>query len=212
MSDVSRRASTGSFRHAIAVRGDDCYETPECATRALLAAEPIAGPIWEPACGPGAMVRVLRSAGHMVYATDLVDYGCEESEAGIDFLHVSGPSFAVGAIVTNPPYKLAGEFVAHALLLGIPKIVMLLRLQFLESRRRSAILDCGLLARVYPFADRLPMMHRHGWTGPRAGSAMALAWFVWELGYRGRAELRRLVANDKAKRTTEARSVMAGQS
>jgi hypothetical protein len=24
------------------------------------------------------------------------------------------------------------------------------------------------------------MMHRHGWTGPRASSNTAFAWFVWD--------------------------------
>ena len=47
--------------HALAVRGDDCYETPEVATEALLRAEKLPTTIWEPACGPGAIVRVLRS-------------------------------------------------------------------------------------------------------------------------------------------------------
>jgi hypothetical protein len=48
---------------------------------ALLAAEQLPGVIWECACGPRAIVRVLRRAGHKVYATDLVDYGCEDADA-----------------------------------------------------------------------------------------------------------------------------------
>lgn len=43
---------------------------------------------------------------------------------------------------------------------------MLLRMQFIESKRRSAILDDGSLARIYPFSNRLPMMHRAGWEVP----------------------------------------------
>jgi len=62
-------------RAPLAERRDDLYETPECATRALLAVESLPqGTVWEPACGPGAIVRVLRAAGHQVYATDLVKY------------------------------------------------------------------------------------------------------------------------------------------
>jgi hypothetical protein len=132
----------------------------------------------------------------MVYATDLVDYGCADSDGGIDFLLAQAPSFAVGAVVTNPPYKLAGEFVAHAIELGIPKVVMLLRLAFLESEKRRPILDSGLLARVYPFRNRLPMMHRDGWEGPKASSSIAFAWFVWELGHKGPTELRRISWGD----------------
>src|SRR5262249_5780583 len=137
-------------------------------------------------------VKVLRAAGHLVYATDLVDYGCPDADARRDFLFERAPSFAVDAIVTNPPYKLAERFVAHALGLGIPKVVMLLRLAFLESDRRRPILDNGLLARVHVFRKRLPMMHRDGWEGPRASSSIPFAWFVWELAHRGPTELRRL--------------------
>lgn len=81
--------------------------------------------------------------------------------------------------MTNPPYKDAGAFVRRALELA-PRVVMLLRLAFLESERRSDVLDGGRLRRVHCFAKRLPMMHRAGWTGPKAVSAIAFAWFVWD--------------------------------
>lgn len=185
-------AAANAGRHALAVRGDDLYETPDVAVHALMRVERLPEVIWECACGPGKIVKVLRGAGHKVYATDLVNYGCPDAEAGVDFLMAGAPSFAVGAIVTNPPYKLANEFVAHALTLGIPKVVMLLRLGFLESERRRAILECGALARVHVFRNRLPMMHRGGWQGHKGGSAMCFAWFVWELAHRGPPQLHRL--------------------
>jgi Protein of unknown function (DUF3102) len=62
-----------------------------------------------------------------------------------------------------------------------------LRLAFLESTRRSAILESGTLARVHVFKRRLPMMQRDGWAGPRASSAVAFAWFVWDSEHRGPA-------------------------
>src|SRR5262245_43430631 len=130
-------------RAALAERRDDLYETPDVAVHALMRVENLPENIWECACGPGRIVKVLRAAGHRVFATDLVDYGCPDAESRVDFLMERPPSFFVGAIVTNPPFKLAGEFAAHALTLGIPKVVMLLRLAFLESERRSPILDGG---------------------------------------------------------------------
>jgi hypothetical protein len=62
------------IRHPNSARGNDLYETPEVATFALLRAEPLPLTIWEPACGPGAIVGVLRGAGHRVIAIDLTDY------------------------------------------------------------------------------------------------------------------------------------------
>jgi hypothetical protein len=97
-------------------------------------------------------------------------------------------------ILTNPPFSLAEEFVEHALEL-CPHVIMLLRLAFLESERRSPILDTGTLARIHVFRQRLPMMHRDGWTGPKASSAMAFAWFVWDRGHTGPATISRVSAS-----------------
>jgi hypothetical protein len=62
---------TGATRAPFSHRGNDTYETPPQAVRALLAAERLPYNVWEPCCGPGAIVRVLRAAGHQVVATDL---------------------------------------------------------------------------------------------------------------------------------------------
>ena len=178
-------------RHSLAARADDLYETPPIAVEALMRAEQLPHHIWECACGPGAIVGVLREAGHQVYATDINDWNCPNSESGADFLMERLPSFPIDAIVTNPPYKLAAEFVEHALTL-CPRVIMLLRLAFLESQRRSDLLDGGLLARVHVFKSRLPMMHRHGWNGPKASSAIPFAWYVWDRDHHGKTELDRI--------------------
>jgi hypothetical protein len=99
----------------------------------------------------------------------------------------------VTTIITNPPFKLADQFVAHALLL-VPQVFMLLRLAFLESTRRTPILESGRLDRVHVFRDRLPMMHRHGWNGPRANSSTAFAWFVFGQEHNGPATINRISA------------------
>jgi hypothetical protein len=88
------------------------------------------------------------------------------------------------AIVTNPPFKLAEEFVAHALDL-CPRVVMLLRLAFLESDRRTGILEDHGLARIHVFRKRLPMTFRDGWEGRKANSGMAFAWFLWDRSHAG---------------------------
>ena len=195
---VSRRAhAANAGRHRLADRHDDLYETPACAVEALLRVESLPYRIWEPACGPGAIVRVLRDAGHDVTATDLVDWNCPESESGVDFLMERRAPNGVEAIVTNPPYKLADAFVAHALELA-PRVIMLLRLAFLESERRTPILESGRLARIHVFRERLPMMHRHGWTGPRASSSICFAWFVFDRKRGGPTTIDRISAHARA--------------
>ena len=183
------------IRHPNSARGNDLYETPEVATLALLRAEPLPRTIWEPACGPGAIVRVLRDAGHRVIATDLIDYRSpDQDRAGRDFLLERRAPDRVEMIVTNPPFKLAAQFAAHALSL-CPRVAMLLRLTFLESTRRNAILDGGQLARVHVFRNRLPMMHRDSWAGNRVSNPTAFAWYVWERGYPGKPEINRISWN-----------------
>src|SRR5258708_5368091 len=150
-------------------RRDDLYQTPACVTRALLEAEQLPRRIWEPAAGRGAIVRALRAAGHEVIATDLVDYGEPDQLVRRDFLLERQAPDGVEAIVTNPPFKLAGEFAAHALDL-VPRVFLFLRLAFLESKRRSAVLDGGHLAPVHAFSNRV-MLHPDRRAGPQTRRA-----------------------------------------
>jgi hypothetical protein len=173
-----------TLRHKLADRKDDVYETPDVAVRALLDVEQLPRHIWEPAAGRGSIVRVLRDAGHAVTASDLVDYGCSDSTPRVDFLMERQAPAGVEAICTNPPFKLAAPFVAHALEL-VPYVAMLLRLQCLEGMKRSPLLDIGPLARVHFFKNRLPMMHRDQWEGPRSTSQVAFAWFVFPRDHQG---------------------------
>lgn len=172
-------------RHALAERGDDAYMTPPCATEALLRHVKLPYRLWEPACGDGTgILDPLRAAGHKVIGSDLVDYGRPDCFWRRDFLLEHKMPDGCQGIMTNPPYKLVEQFVAHALELS-PIVVMLLRLAFFESDRRDHILEnCGL-QRILCFRKRLPMMHRRGWEGHKANSGMAFAWFLWDHSYRG---------------------------
>jgi hypothetical protein len=186
MLDKSAQAGQHSFKE----RQDDCYETPACAVEALLRVESIPRRVWEPACGPGSIVRVLKAHGHKVVASDIVDYGCED-QIVLDFLKLEEDDAAMECIVTNPPYQLAEMFVRQALMCS-PLVIMLLRLAFLESVRRTDILEKSGLARIHVFRNRLPMMHRKGWDGPKASSAMPFAWFVWERDHPGPTTIDRI--------------------
>jgi hypothetical protein len=199
---IARRGcTTGVAMDPYAERGLDLYETPDCATRALLKVESLRGPIWEPACGPGEIVRVLRQTGHRVIATDIKDdaYRCPDSSGGIDFLKERRAPEGVETICTNPPFMFADEFVRHALTL-VPRVVMFLRFLFLEGQGRSDLIDGGQLPRVFLFTDRLPMLHRAGWQGPKATNSpqIAFAWFSWDRDYRGPIVVRRILAKAEA--------------
>lgn len=191
MDAIANPLITGNRRASLVDRKNDLYETPPVAVFALAKAEALPHHIWEPCCGPGSIVEALRSIGHQVTATDLVDYDCPVSIARRDFLMERSAPDGIEAIVTNPPFKNAEAFVEQALLFA-PKVVMLLRLAFLESDKRRNILENSGLSKVHVFRNRLPMMHRHGWEGNTTNSAMSFAWFVWERGHKGPAILNRI--------------------
>jgi hypothetical protein len=176
-------------RHTYDERRFDLYETPAVAVEALLRVEQIPHRIWEPAAGRGAIVRVLRDHGHAVIASDIHNYGNLHFVS--DFLAQERLPAGCEAIVTNPPFRLAEEFVAHALELA-PLVIMLLRLAFLESERRCRILEGRGLARVHVFRKRLPMMHRDQWVGRKANSGMAFAFFVWDRNHKGPTTIDRI--------------------
>jgi hypothetical protein len=163
--------------------GDDFYPTPPGATRALLSVEKFDKYIWEPACGDGAISKVLIEAGHGVCSTDLYDHGYGKS--GFDFLLQY--SHYEDQVITNPPFKLADQFVTKCVTLGIEKFALLCKLQFLEGQKRSKILQSSGLARVWIFSKRLSLT-RNG-LPMKNGGMIAFAWYIFEKGYTGKPEI-----------------------
>jgi hypothetical protein len=170
----------GADRGAFKDRGDDLYETPACATHALIRTGildqfPI---IFEPAAGRGAIKRELQREGWHVVAHDLVDYEGRDADinVGINFFEAKRLR-SLDAIVTNPPYRLADHFIRKGLELDAP-VIVLLRLMALEGAGRSDIM--AHLRHVFVGIERLPMMHREGWTGSKLKvGAMPFAWFFF---------------------------------
>lgn len=158
---------------------EDYYKTPPVATEALLRAETFSGLVWEPACGDGAICKVLEAHGIKTMATDLIDRGW--GEAPHDFLTSdrTAPN-----IITNPPFKLAESFVRKALEQTTGKVAMLCKLQFLEGAKRKAMFESTPLKTVHVFSKRITMA-RNGKTEDYQSSMICFAWFVWEHRYTG---------------------------
>ncbi|WP_287159017.1 SAM-dependent methyltransferase [Mesorhizobium sp.] len=186
------RAAVGTDSATAAERGNNLYETPAEAMRTLLSFVRFSEKVREPACGRGAISRMLEDAGYQVDLSDLVDYGTADQHGEVqrveDFLS-SAPTLDDPDrpdIVTNPPYgQSLNAFVAHALRAHRPrKMALLLNLNFLcgfDDPDRNFAMDENPPSDIFVFTRRLPMMHRDGWTGPEASSRMNTAWFVWTL-------------------------------
>jgi hypothetical protein len=172
--------------HSRQDRGLDAYFTPEEATIALINIEKqyIPSNIWEPACGNGAISKVLLKYGYSVISSDIDDYGYQQGKSGIDYLCAKCAD-DIQAIVTNPPYCLAQIFVEKAVT-EVAYVALLLRTNFLESASRLSLFRKHPPIRVWISSRRLPMMHRYNWQGPQAPSNTCHAWFIWQSGFSGK--------------------------
>lgn len=171
---------------------NDYYATPPSTTRAILDEVELVGSIYEPACGEGHISEVLKEyyPDSKIVSTDLIDRGY--GMGGIDFLEDEYVE-EVDNVITNPPFKYAKEFIYKALELANDKVVMLARVQLLESVARKKMFEETPLKYVYVFSGRQSTW-RNGEQFDAEGkpwaSTMALAWFIWEQGYEGEPVVR----------------------
>lgn len=98
-----------------------------------------------------------------------------------------------GTIITNPPYmkQLPQKFINHGMSMGL-EMYLLLRLSFLEGKSLERCKALDFLKTVYVFKNRLPRMHRDGYTGKTATSLVAFAWFHFSPHHKGDAVVRRI--------------------
>lgn len=145
--------------------------------------------ILEPAAGQGHLSQIMELYGHQVISTDLVDRGY--GVGGIDFLTDNVyDSLSYDAVITNPPFKHATQFVEKALKIA-PLVCMLLRLAFVESERRDKFFEKYPPRYVAVFRRRV-RTSKDGLFPEGESSAVCHAWFIWERGYKGNPELIRI--------------------
>ena len=170
----------GATNHSSKKRMDnDFYSTPEIAVLELLKREKFEGSILECACGTGAISKILeREINNEIISKDLIDRGY--GEVNKDFLTESG---TYSNVITNPPFNIAKEFVEKALSISTNKVAFLMRIQFLEGKKRKELFDKNPPSRVYVFSYRLPYLR--GDEEQPETSAMCLCWFVWDKSYKG---------------------------
>lgn len=170
----------------------DFYATPANATRLFLDNHKInAKTILEPACGQGHISKVLEEyfPETEIISTDLINRGY--GNAGIDFLENDFEKTDV--VITNPPFKLAKEFIEKALTIANKEVIMFAKIQFLETESRKKLFKNTPLKYVYVHSKRVSPM-RGGSpvdeNGKPWSSVMCFAWFVWEQGYSGEPVVR----------------------
>lgn len=166
----------------------DDFPTPPWATRALCEfLEQWCGEsleylsVREPAANRGHMVKPLLEFFGNVIATDIHDYGAgyrvQDYLFGLDE-HFSRTDWTV----TNPPFKLAEQFIERALRLSRVGVAMLVRTAFLEGVGRfERLFSQTPPAVVLQFTERL-VIHK-GRLAPEGSTATAYAWVIWRHGF-----------------------------
>ena len=93
-----------------------------------------------------------------------------------------------GDIITNPPYSCATGMVRKALSVVAEgrKVVMWLRILYLESAERKRLFEEFPPVRVWISSRRIPC----GKDGKFGASAQGYAWYVWKKGYEGETTLK----------------------
>lgn len=134
----------------------DFYPTPPEVTHSLLSklALPRDTILYDPASGAGNMVQVFKERGYPYKGSDLYEYSYVDSNVtyGVDFLTVqSVPEKTF--IITNPPFILAAEFIAHAIELKVP-FAYLLKSQYWNAARRVSLFQNFKPRGVYPLSWR----------------------------------------------------------
>lgn len=184
----NRFSLIGSGTAANAPREDrDYYPTPLNVTVALLDfldLDPCN--ILEPACGEYAISNVCQVYGHKVVSTDIL-YG--ENYLGNYFE-------GFDAIITNPPFKLAEDFIRKAVDES-PIVAMLLKSTYWHTQKRKKLFTDT------PPAYILPLLWRPNFYGNKATGSGPMD-FIWTVWISGKTDTRfRLLDRPKDSRTAE---------
>lgn len=161
----------------------DDFPTPPWATRALL--NHLDSVLWwprfeaqtcrEPAANRGHMVEPLRECFQSVEASDIFDYGVGFPVQ--DYLFGPPPAL-VDWTITNPPFRLAQQFLDRALETSREGVALLVRTAFLEGAGRYwGVYRDNRPRLVLQFTERV-VMHK-GKLARKGSTATAYCWMVW---------------------------------
>ncbi len=130
--------------------------------------------VWEPACGDGRLSRVLEWHGLEVTSSDLREFP-GYGNPGVDFLKPSVEGcFKYDAIITNPPFSHAKEFLIQARK-HAPVVIFLLKQNYWNTKGRLDLWDEHRPTFFLPITWRLAFLKSERGNSP----LMDCAWCVW---------------------------------
>lgn len=164
----------------------DDFPTPPWATRALLEYFRSQCRVFddkscrEPSANRGHMVKPLSEYFKSVIASDIFDYGAGYPVADYLFFDPVMTDWTI----TNPPFRLAEQFIQQAHQQSRVGIAMIVRTAFLESvGRYNGLFSKCPPSHVLQFSERV-VMHK-GKLSEKGSTATAYCWIVWMVGSHG---------------------------
>jgi hypothetical protein len=159
----------------------DDFPTPMWATRALVNitfGDASTYTCLEPACNRGFMARALKEQFKYVETSDVKDYGYEGTKV-LDFLKSPYEDESFDWVITNPPFRLAEQFIKEAWRVSRIGFCLLVRTSFLEGvGRYNNIFSKKPPTGIYQFSERVPMVK--GRVDKNASTATSYCWLLWE--------------------------------
>ena len=159
-------------------QGADFYPTPKECTIALLNFLAAAGvkfsTVCEPACGDGAISKILEDNMYYTFSSDLRESGY--GKPNVNFLTCE--PIKADALITNPPFNIADQFILKAVQ-HYDIVCMLLKSQYWHVKSRRNLFMVHTPAYILPLTWRPNFLAYLQAPGEKSSSVMDVAWTVW---------------------------------
>lgn len=159
----------------------DFYATPLwCIERLLKYWKPSPGDyILDPCAGSGNFGLVLgKNFSNQIDASEIRDEEKDKLSSIYENVRIEDcrkSKLFYDVVITNPPYSLAQEIITHYLeVIKSRETIMLLRVPFLESKKRYEFWQKHPINKLYVLSER-PSFRGNGKT-----DATAYGWFIWD--------------------------------
>lgn len=175
------------------------YVEPEWCSRRLFEVERFVGPIFDPCCGFGHILKSAEAADHDTWAADIVNRGYPGTKVEDFFTAQNNPA----DIVSNPPFDLFKPFALRALDVCYEKVALIWLVRTLPAARW---LRQTPLARILLLTPRPAMppgcvvshgVGLHGEPQKVGGGKQDFCWLIWDKAHTGPASIGWLHRDDR---------------
>jgi hypothetical protein len=183
--------ATANTKRNVSKDYSDLYSTPQEALKALCKVVEFNPSLtyFEPCNGIGGVSEFFKDTLRIPMVTNEL-HGHMDSDYKEDYLNPSEDVkelWGFDVIVSNPPYKIAKEFILEGF--RYSKVQFhLLRLNFIEGKaRKEELFSLGHLKRIYVFSYRISCPK--GVDMEPQANAVAYAWYEFDRDYQGNPEI-----------------------